>query len=179
MGALALGHYSTLTAFRTWLYSHDVALVGVVEFVKIQTVASDVRLYTSNSWTLNSLSTVSFLSIQLLPINPLSIKCVKNHISSVTYILSLNESVSSRVKSKVCLVHKLLVERRIYCSVVTGRAWRSCLLSFEKFRQDQLLLVNHHIHIHAFTLYCSTKSSLRCCGRVLTKSYLSCARLLQ
>lgn len=135
MGALALGHYSTLTAFRTWLYSHDVALVGVVEFVKIQTVASDVR-YTSNSWTLNGLSTVSFLSIQLLSINSLSIKCVKNHISSVTYILSLNKSVSSRVESEVCLVHKLLVERRINSSVVAGRAWRPRLLPFEKFRQD-------------------------------------------
>jgi hypothetical protein len=63
----------------------------------------------SYSWTLNSLSSVSLLGVQLLAVNTLPVQAVKHDLT--ISILRLDERVSSGIKSKVSLVHKLFVER--------------------------------------------------------------------
>jgi hypothetical protein len=73
--------------------------------------------------------------------------------------LRLDKRVSSRIKSKVSLVHELFVKWRIHCSVVAGRARRPCFLTFEKLGQNKLFLVNHHIDVHTLALNSSTKVS--------------------
>jgi hypothetical protein len=62
----------------------------------------------SYGWTLNRLSTVSLLGVQLLSVNSLSIQAVKHDLSVA--ILRLDKRVSSRIKSKVSLVHELFVK---------------------------------------------------------------------
>ena len=65
----------------------------------------------------------------------------------------LNNRVPLGIVSKVRLVHKLVIERRIHSAVASSRArWSSSFLSFEELRQNQLLLILHAIHVDASSL---------------------------
>ena len=75
--------------------------------------------------------------------------------------------LTSWVESKVSLIHQLLIERLVYCSVAstsTSGGVRMVTLDmssfsiFEKFRENRFLLVV--VQIHAFTLNSTTTNSI-------------------
>lgn len=69
--------------------------------------------------------------------------------------LMRGQGVTVWVIAEVGLVHQLVVKRGSHGHVVAsagGRAGRTCLLAFEEFGEDELLLVNHAIYTDALAL---------------------------
>jgi len=141
------------------LHGVTVRLVGRVKFLDVEAVAPVVLLvdHVRNGGSFNGARTVTLLSIQRAAVTTgTRLNLIQNQI--IGLLLSISEGASLRIVSKVGLVHQLLVKARVDGDVVTGGSWgRPSLLSFEKFGQNELLLLLHSIHIDSFTLDRSIK----------------------
>jgi len=104
---------------------------------------------------LNCLSAVSLLGVQLLSVDSLPVQTIEHDIPIT--VLGWDQSVSSGIKTEVCLIHELFIEGWVNGGVVTCRAGRRRFLSFEKFGKNKFLLIDHHIDIHTLALNRSTK----------------------
>jgi hypothetical protein len=172
-------HRVCIRFLHYWLLNrvHSSRLVCVVKLVSILTIYSNMLVIAwahNRSRAFNCWSPVALLCVQLLSITSLSVDRVKaNNISAnpIT-VLIWNKGVSSGVVSKVCLIHKLLIEGAIDWDVVSCRTRWPGLLSFKKFCENQFLLVCHTVHIDTLSLYCSAKILETVIRNCLTKRCL-------
>lgn len=73
----------------------------------------------------------------------------------------LYNRVPLRIVSKARLIHKLVIERRVYTAIASRRAgWGTSFLSFEKLSQNQFLLILHPMHVDASSLNRSAAGEL-------------------